>query len=76
LNPGRRGGKPATIIFYLVCEAIGTAVTPGLLCQASGDNEDDYGEADGKWPQYPKQAGTILRDDSNNYFFLSFLWFL
>jgi hypothetical protein len=36
LNPGRRGGKPATIIYYyyyLVCEAIGTATTPGLLCQ-------------------------------------------
>jgi hypothetical protein len=39
LNPGRRGGKPATILFiylfyyYLVCEAIGTAATPGLLCQ-------------------------------------------
>jgi hypothetical protein len=61
LNPGRRGGKPASnrlsygaaielrhssssafiavtikIIFfiYLVCEAIGTAASPGLLCQA------------------------------------------
>jgi hypothetical protein len=46
LNPDRRGGKPATnrlsystalvlqIFFhYLVCEAIGTAATPGLLCQ-------------------------------------------
>jgi hypothetical protein len=33
-NPGRRGGKPPTILFYyLVCEAIGTAATPGLLCQ-------------------------------------------
>jgi hypothetical protein len=31
LNPGRRGGNPATIFFlyyYLVCEAIGTAATP------------------------------------------------
>jgi hypothetical protein len=33
LNPGRRGGKPAIIFFILVCEAIGTAATPGLLCQ-------------------------------------------
>jgi hypothetical protein len=34
LNPGRRDGKPATIFFiYLVCEAIGTAATPGLLHQ-------------------------------------------
>jgi hypothetical protein len=37
LNPGRRGGKPATIIIcfiiYLVCETFGTAATPGLLCQ-------------------------------------------
>jgi hypothetical protein len=39
LNPGRRGGKPATIIIiitiiYLACEAIGTAAIPGLLCQS------------------------------------------
>jgi hypothetical protein len=37
VNPGRRGGKPVTILFYcyyyLVCEAIGTKATPGLLCQ-------------------------------------------
>jgi hypothetical protein len=33
--------------FYLVCEAIGTAATPGLLCQPRGDSEDDCGEADG-----------------------------
>jgi hypothetical protein len=41
LNPGRSGGKPATnrlkyyffIFIYLACEAIGTAATPGLLCQ-------------------------------------------
>jgi hypothetical protein len=35
LSVGRRGGKPATIFFYyyLVCEAIGAAATPGLLCQ-------------------------------------------
>jgi hypothetical protein len=40
LNPGRRGGKPATnalsyffFFIYLVSEAIGTAATPGLLCQ-------------------------------------------
>jgi hypothetical protein len=36
-NPGRRGGKPVTnhlsYFFYLVCEAIGTAATPGLLCK-------------------------------------------
>jgi hypothetical protein len=34
---GRRDGKPATIfyfiLFYLVCEDIGTSATPGLLCQ-------------------------------------------
>jgi hypothetical protein len=44
LNPGRRGGKPATnrlsygaalimFFFYFVCEAVGTAATPGLLSQ-------------------------------------------
>jgi hypothetical protein len=34
LNPGRRGGKPANKFFLtLVCEAIGTAATPRLLCQ-------------------------------------------
>jgi hypothetical protein len=40
LNPGRRGGKPATnrlsygaAFFYFVYEAIGTAAAPGLLCQ-------------------------------------------
>jgi hypothetical protein len=43
LNTGRRGGKPATnrlrygaaipCFFYLICEAIGTAATPGLLWQ-------------------------------------------
>jgi hypothetical protein len=33
--------------FYLVSEAIGTAATPGLLCQPQGDSEDDCGEADG-----------------------------
>jgi hypothetical protein len=32
---------------YLVCEAIGTAATPGLLVPASGDSEDDCGEVDG-----------------------------
>jgi hypothetical protein len=43
-DPGRRGGKPATnygravaqavfLFYYLVCEATGTAATPGLLCQ-------------------------------------------
>jgi hypothetical protein len=32
LNPGRRGGKPA--YYYLVCEAIGTAATPCLMCQS------------------------------------------
>jgi hypothetical protein len=32
--------------YYLVCEAIGTAATPGLLCQPR-DSEDDYGETDG-----------------------------
>jgi hypothetical protein len=35
------------LFFNLVCEAIGTAATPGLLCQISGDSEDDCGEADG-----------------------------
>jgi hypothetical protein len=38
LKPGRRRGKPATnrlssIFLSLGCEAIGTAATPGLLCQ-------------------------------------------
>jgi hypothetical protein len=33
--------------FYLVCEAIGTMATPGLLCQPRVDSEDDCGEADG-----------------------------
>jgi hypothetical protein len=33
--------------YYLVCEAIGTAATPGLLCQPRGDSEDVCGEADG-----------------------------
>jgi hypothetical protein len=43
-NPGHRVGKQETdrltygaatifFLFYLVCEAIGTAATPGLLCQ-------------------------------------------
>jgi hypothetical protein len=34
-RPGfeRRGGNLATIVFYLVYEAIGNAATPGLLCQ-------------------------------------------
>jgi hypothetical protein len=26
-------GSEAKLILYLVCEAIGTAATPGLLCQ-------------------------------------------
>jgi hypothetical protein len=30
--------------YYLVCEAIGTAAT---ILPASGDSEDDCGEADG-----------------------------
>jgi hypothetical protein len=34
------------ILLYLVCEAIGTAATPGL-CASLGDSEDDCGEADG-----------------------------
>jgi hypothetical protein len=35
--------------FFLIldCEAIGTAATPGLLCQPRVMNEDDCGEADG-----------------------------
>jgi hypothetical protein len=51
LNPGRRGGKPATIIILLL-------LLFGLLgywhcghswptVPASGDGEDDCGEADG-----------------------------
>jgi hypothetical protein len=31
----------------LLCEAIGTAATPGLLCQPRVISEDDCGEADG-----------------------------
>jgi hypothetical protein len=34
-------------LFYLVCEAIGTAATPGPIVVASGDGEDDCGETDG-----------------------------
>jgi hypothetical protein len=30
--------------FYLVCETIGTAATPGPIVPASGDSEDDCGE--------------------------------
>jgi hypothetical protein len=37
----------STFFFYLVCEAIGTAATPGPIVPASGDSEDDCGEADG-----------------------------
>jgi hypothetical protein len=35
------------LFFYLVCEAIGTAATPGLLCQPRVIGGDDCGEADG-----------------------------
>jgi hypothetical protein len=35
MNPRRRGGKPATIFFYLVCEAIGTAPTPAATNRLS-----------------------------------------
>jgi hypothetical protein len=31
----------------LVCESIGTAATPRPIVPASGDSEDDSGEADG-----------------------------
>jgi hypothetical protein len=40
------------IFFYLVCEAVGTAATPGLFVPASGDGEDDCGEVD--WQGKPK----------------------
>jgi hypothetical protein len=45
----RVGGTLASIFFLiLVCEAIGTAATRGLfIVPASGDSEDDCGEADG-----------------------------
>jgi hypothetical protein len=35
--------------FFLIldCEAIGTAATPGLLCQPQVIIKDDCGEADG-----------------------------
>jgi hypothetical protein len=36
-----------TFFLILVCEAIGTAATPGPIVPASGDSEDDCGEADG-----------------------------
>jgi hypothetical protein len=40
--------EAACFFYYLVYEAIGTAATPGLLCQPpSGNSEDDCGEADG-----------------------------
>jgi hypothetical protein len=35
------------VVLFWFCEAIGTAATPGLLCQPWGDSEDDCGEADG-----------------------------
>jgi hypothetical protein len=35
------------VIFYSVCEAIGTAATPWPIVPASGNSEDDCGEADG-----------------------------
>jgi hypothetical protein len=31
--PASKRGKTVHAFFYLVCEAIGTAATPGLLCQ-------------------------------------------
>jgi hypothetical protein len=39
----------AVVFFFLIldCEAIGTAATPWPIVQASGDSEDDCGEADG-----------------------------
>jgi hypothetical protein len=37
----------AIFYYYLVCEAIGTEATPGTIVPASGDSEDDCGEADG-----------------------------
>jgi hypothetical protein len=39
----------AVYFFYLVCEAIGTAATPDLLCQPRVIMKmiDDCGEADG-----------------------------
>jgi hypothetical protein len=33
--------------YIMVCEAIGTAATPGPIVPASVDSEDDCGEADG-----------------------------
>jgi hypothetical protein len=32
-RPGFEPGPPATIFFIWFCETIGTAATPGLLCQ-------------------------------------------
>jgi hypothetical protein len=37
----------AVVFFYLDYETIGTAATPGLLCQPRVINEDDCGEHDG-----------------------------
>jgi hypothetical protein len=39
--------KLAISFLLYVYETIGTAATPGLLCQPRGDSEDDCGEADG-----------------------------
>jgi hypothetical protein len=41
--------QPASVIFFLILiyEAIGTAATPWSIVPASGDSEDDCGEADG-----------------------------
>jgi hypothetical protein len=39
--------KASHFFFILVCEAIGTAATRWPIMPASGDSEDDCGEADG-----------------------------
>jgi hypothetical protein len=44
---GMEIGNKYPFFLILVCEAIGTAATPGLLfVPASGDSEDDCAEAD------------------------------
>jgi hypothetical protein len=46
-EPGPPRWKAGDYFFYLVCEAISTEATPGLLCQPRVISEDDCGEADG-----------------------------
>jgi hypothetical protein len=46
-NGGTVVPRYTSFFFYMVCEATGTTATPGPIVAASGDSEDDCGEADG-----------------------------